>query len=135
MADIAGLAINDADTDFEGQHGFHIHTYGAEISCGAAGGHYNPFGVTHGAPDDDVRHVGDLGNITAETDGGSTRAQLDITSEQVTLFGDDSILGRAIVIHASYDRLDIGDGDISYSGSSGSRVACGTIGLTSQPAP
>jgi superoxide dismutase, Cu-Zn family len=133
VADIAGLEITAVGTDNEGQHGFHIHTYSAELSCGEAGGHYNPFGVTHGAPDDDVRHVGDLGNITAVADHGSTRAQLDITSEQVTLFGDDSVLGRGFIIHASFDDLTVGTGLPSYSGNAGSRVACGTIGLTAEP--
>lgn len=31
----------------------------------AAGAHYNPFNQTHGAPEDEKRHVGDLGNIKA----------------------------------------------------------------------
>ena len=26
--------------------------------CGAAGGHYNPFGVHHGGPADETRYVG-----------------------------------------------------------------------------
>jgi superoxide dismutase, Cu-Zn family len=122
---ITGLPVNDAGTEFEGQHGFHIHTFSAGQGCARAAGHYNPFGVTHGAPTDAVRHVGDLGNISAPTG----TATLDITSEQVTLFGDDSVIGRAFVIHASYDRLDQGTGSPSYSGSAGGRIACGTIGL------
>ena len=37
--------------------------------CKSTGGHYNPEGVTHGAPGDDVRHVGDLGNVAATAAG------------------------------------------------------------------
>ncbi|RCN36283.1 copper/zinc superoxide dismutase [Ancylostoma caninum] len=47
-----------------GFHGFHIHmNSGLGNGCLDAGAHYNPFNVTHGAPNDAVRHVGDLGNI------------------------------------------------------------------------
>ena len=34
-----------------------------------AGPHFNPKGLTHGAPGDEVRHAGDLGNILAGEDG------------------------------------------------------------------
>ena len=34
-------------------HGAHIHEYGDfSEGCDSTGGHYNPFGVLHGAPDD-----------------------------------------------------------------------------------
>lgn len=33
------------------------------------GAHFNPSKLTHGAPEDEIRHAGDLGNIIANADG------------------------------------------------------------------
>ncbi|KAL3579652.1 hypothetical protein D5086_017487 [Populus alba] len=53
-----------------GPHGFHLHQYGDTTNgCVSTGAHFNPNNLTHGAPEDEIRHAGDLGNIVANADG------------------------------------------------------------------
>ncbi|KAL3186113.1 hypothetical protein MRX96_028237 [Rhipicephalus microplus] len=111
-----------------GLHGFHVHEYGdLTDGCTSAGSHYNPFGKNHGAPYDQNRHIGDLGNIEAD-DSGS--AVFGLTDGQLQLNGELSIIGRSIVVHQ--DKDDLGRGNFSDSlttGHSGSRIACCVIGI------
>ena len=99
----------------------------------AAGGHFNPFDLTHGGPGDVTRHVGDLGNIvTAE---GESATSIDIVDEVITLFdATEGIIGRTLVIHEGED--DLGDGgtpDSGTTGNAGGRVACGIVELRARP--
>jgi Cu-Zn family superoxide dismutase len=104
-----------------GKHGFHIHEFGdcSDPKALNSGGHYNPTGMKHGAPDAKERHVGDLGNIEADEDG---KAKVQITDKVISLTGKHSIIGRAVIVHADPD--DFGQ----PVGHAGDRVACGVIG-------
>ncbi len=110
----------------EGKHGFHIHEYGdCTASDGtSAGGHFNPEGVSHGGPNDATRHVGDLGNITADADGNGT---LEMTDNVISFTGKHSIIGRGIIVHAGEDDLTS-----QPTGNAGARVACGVIGIAAE---
>ncbi|KAH3683166.1 hypothetical protein WICPIJ_005863 [Wickerhamomyces pijperi] len=114
--------------DANAERGFHIHEFGDNTNgCTSAGPHFNPFGKTHGAPADEVRHVGDLGNIKTDASGV---AKGSITDSLVKLLGPTSILGRTVVVHAGTD--DLGKGghaDSLKTGNAGGRPACGVIGF------
>jgi Cu-Zn family superoxide dismutase len=113
-ADLTGLEPNT-------QHGIHVHETG---DCSApdamsAGAHYNPTQQPHGLPPADTRHAGDLGNLTSDADG---HAHYTITVTNLSLSSTgNSILGRAVIVHAKPD-----DGG-QPSGNSGARVGCGVI--------
>ncbi|ONL98095.1 Superoxide dismutase [Zea mays] len=72
----------------------------------STGPHYNPASKEHGAPEDENRHAGDLGNVTAGADGV---ANINVTDSQIPLTGPNSIIGRAVVVHADPD--DLGKGN------------------------
>lgn len=104
-----------------GKHGFHIHEIG---DCSApdgtsAGGHFNPSASEHGAPTGEHRHNGDLGNIIADDAGN---AKVSITDETISLSGENSIIGKSVIVHAGEDDLKT-----QPTGNAGSRVACGVI--------
>lgn len=111
-----------------GKHGFHIHQYGdLSEGCKSAGGHFNPFNRSHGGPAMSERHVGDLGNIEADEKGN---AKIEVQDQSVSLIGANSIIGRAVVVHAGEDDLGLGGKDDSKTtGAAGGRVGCGVIGI------
>ncbi|KAL5717052.1 superoxide dismutase [Ranunculus cassubicifolius] len=112
-----------------GPHGFHLHEYGDTTNgCISTGPHFNPNGLTHGAPEDEVRHAGDLGNIIANADGV---AEATIVDTQIPLSGPNAVIGRAVVVHELADDLGKGGHELSLStGNAGGRLACGVVGLT-----
>lgn len=115
VAQLEGLA--------PGKHGFHVHEFG---DCSApdftsAGGHFNPTQMSHGAPTDEARHSGDLGNIVADEKGMATLEWVDPIMQ---LSGPNSIIGRAVIVHAKEDDLKT-----QPTGNAGPREGCGVIGL------
>ncbi|CAG2173590.1 unnamed protein product [Oppiella nova] len=117
-----------------GDHGFHVHQNGdLSDGCMSAGAHFNPYNQTHGAPNDTVRHVGDLGNIIADSEGKVVREYNDT---QIKLSGPNSIIGRAVVFHALVDDLGKGQGEREQeskkTGNAGARVACAVIGIAKE---
>lgn len=107
----------------EGHHGFHVHRYGdlSDRATGAsAGGHFAPEDNMHGRPGDEERHAGDLGNIVAASDGTAT---VDLVDTRIRLDGDDSIVGRCLVVHETRDQFT------QPSGGAGARVAFGVVGI------
>ncbi|KAH6888020.1 superoxide dismutase [Thelonectria olida] len=115
--------------DANAKRGFHIHTFGDNTNgCTSAGPHFNPHGKTHGAPTDEARHVGDLGNIDTDAQGNSKGSVQD---SLVKLIGPHSIVGRTVVVHAGTDDLGKGDNEESLkTGNAGPRPACGVIGIS-----
>ncbi|KAI3461366.1 hypothetical protein Pfo_018029 [Paulownia fortunei] len=115
-----------------GKHGFHLHDYGDTTNgCISTGAHFNPNGLTHGAPEDEVRHAGDLGNIIANADGV---AEATIVDSQIPLSGPNSVVGRAFVVHELEDDLGKGDHELSLStGNAGGRLACGISTFAKHP--
>lgn len=112
-----------------GLHGFHLHEFGDTTNgCISTGPHFNPNGLTHGAPGDEVRHAGDLGNIVANAEG---IAETTIVDSQIPLSGPNAVVGRAFVVHELEDDLGKGGHELSLStGNAGGRLACGVVGLT-----
>lgn len=104
------------------KHGFHVHENGdcSAPDASSAGGHFNPAGHPHGdqSAAAGARHVGDLGNLTADAQGNAT---IDLTDAMLMLHGANQIVGKAVVVHAKAD--DFGQ----PAGNAGGRIACGLI--------
>ena len=124
-----------------GKHGFHIHQAGdLTHDCASACAHFDPYGNVHGGPNSKIRHVGDLGNITANKNGVAKKTFFD---HKIKLKGRNSIIGRSVVIHQDEDDLGLGgvdrfgnivDPDLRkeslITGNAGPRIACGVIGYS-----
>ena len=104
-----------------GKHGFHIHEFGDLTSpdAASAGGHFNPCHHKHGGPDHLERHAGDLGNIVADDWGFARYERIDSV---IQINGPNSIIGKAIIVHANPD-----DFTTQPTGNSGGRISAGII--------
>jgi Cu-Zn family superoxide dismutase len=116
------IQVNLSGFEPNTSHGFHIHEKPIEPgdSCDKAGPHFDPNNSSpHGGPHDGpkARHVGDLGNILSDANGN---VQVKFSDYLIELTGQDSIVGRTLVIHESAD-------DLKTIESSGKRIACAII--------
>jgi Cu-Zn family superoxide dismutase len=109
-----------------GMHGFHIHDKGdcSASDAASAGPHFNPTKMKHGGPHDAERHAGDFGNITADAAGNATFKTVD---SHISFDGPNSILDRAVIVHAKEDDLKTQQSATTTPGNAGPRVACGVI--------
>jgi Cu-Zn family superoxide dismutase len=104
-----------------GVHGFHIHDKGdcSAADGSSAGGHFNPTGAQHGSPISGPHHAGDMPMLLASDSG---HAKLRVELDSLALSGPNTIVGRAVIVHAQAD-----DFQTQPTGNSGARVACGVI--------
>ncbi len=115
-ANLSGFSPNST-------HGIHIHEIGdcTARDGASAGPHFNPSSSDHGGTAGSKRHGGDLGNLTAD-DKGNIAATVVVDGGLAFGNGTDSIVGRALVVHANADDLKS-----QPAGNSGARIACGVI--------
>jgi Cu-Zn family superoxide dismutase len=99
-----------------GPHGMHVHE---GTDCAAPGEHLNPQNAPHGPANAaaGMRHLGDLGNITADASG-----TVEETLRDSLLGGDSSFVGKVVVVHRGQDDLST-----QPDGSAGNPIACGVI--------
>ncbi len=119
LADGAVRVEVDLSGATPGIHGFHVHEKGdcSAPDATSAGAHFNPSGAPHGSMST-ATHAGDFGNLTASSSG---QIDTEFTTRSITVApGDRSVVGKAILLHASPDDLTS-----QPSGNSGARVACG----------
>ncbi len=104
-----------------GEHAIHIHE---KADCSAAdgtstGGHWNPGKNDHGKWGIGHFHMGDIGNLVAQTNGTAT---LTFKTDKWCIGCKDeskNILGKGLIIHASQD-----DFKTQPTGNAGGRIGC-----------
>jgi superoxide dismutase, Cu-Zn family len=110
------------------RHGFHVHEFGdcSAPDAASAGPHYDPTGNMHGQHRHGMRPLGDLDDLVADAQG---HVAVRFVARDLDLVGSRPILGRALLLHESFD--DPNDPMLV----SGDRIACGTIGVRQPDAP
>lgn len=94
-----------------GKHGFHVHERGdilGENGCKAAEKHFNPENMSHAGPNSEIKHHGDMGNISINKDGKVTINKINKIAK---ISGDKSLIGHVLVIHENEDDLGLATGN------------------------
>ncbi len=108
----------------EGTHAIHLHENGdcSADDATSAGGHWNPNSKEHGDWEDGMNHMGDIGNLEADSYGNAT---ITFSTDKWCIDCDDdakNIVGKGVIVHAKAD-----DFTSQPSGAAGQREACGVI--------
>lgn len=120
-----GVEVHGRIESLDGDlRGFHVHEHGEcdPPDFESAGGHFNPGGHPHGAPDAPAheRHAGDFGNLEFDDDGVAEFAFVD---DVITLgAGENDVTGKALIVHYEADDLET-----QPTGDAGPRAGCGII--------
>lgn len=122
---IVRVSLADVPT---GYHGFHLHEFGNDFyGPESFGSHYNPTHMHHGSRNDPHAHVGDFGNLFANSD-----RDIDDTFT-ANLITYDEIIGRGLVLHEDIDDLGFGNHpDSSTTGHSGHRMLWGVVAVNGE---
>lgn len=107
-----------------GQHAIHLHEKADCSSCDgkSSGGHWNPTSEDHGKWGTPPYHKGDIGNITADSEGN---VLFTFQTDEWCLDCKDetkNIIGKAVIIHDGID-----DFVTQPTGNAGKRICCGAI--------
>jgi Cu-Zn family superoxide dismutase len=92
--------------------------------------HFNPYHTKHGGPLSRERHIGDLGNLRANSKG---EVHITFYDDWIRLRGSRcNILGRGLILHENEDDLGVGDEESLKTGNAGKRIACAIIGYAKE---
>jgi Cu-Zn family superoxide dismutase len=99
-----------------GPHGIHVHS---GTDCAEPGPHLNPQNAPHGPANAGAaaRHLGDLGNITADASG-----MVEEMLRDSQLGSDSTFIGKVIIVHKGQDDLST-----QPDGGAGEPIACGLV--------
>ena len=115
-----------------GIYALHVHQYGdltsgigvSNISTGIVGSHFNPYISPHSCDPNGGyadKHVGDIGNLTV---GNTLPVTLTFKSSLIDLsYSNSSIIGRAVILHDSYDHC------VQPTGNAGTPIIAGVVGI------
>jgi Cu-Zn family superoxide dismutase len=106
-----------------GPHGMHVHD---GTDCAAPGRHLNPQNAPHGAANAGAaaRHLGDLGNVTADASG-----MVEEMLRDTQLGSDSTFVGKVVIVHKGQDDLST-----QPDGAAGEPIACGVIEASGEDA-